>query len=344
MTTTGLKLPTEKQRGDGDGAAAAKASRRRARNAERYALIVAWILVIVAFGFAEPDTFMTAANFQTIFGSQSVLAVLTLALVPPLLAGDYDLSVGSVMGLSAMLIAVLNGQHGWPLALAILVGLVAAVIVALVNGAFIVYLGVDSLIATLGSGTVASGLILWMSDSNVVTGVSKTLVEAVISTKLFGISLVFFYALIIGLVMWYVLEYTTLGRRLLFVGRGRTVARLSGISVGRMRVGALIASALLAAVAGALYVGTTGSADPTSSQTYLLPAMAAAFLGATCITPGRFNPWGALVAVYFLVTGITGLQLLGASSFVQDLFYGGALLAGVGASQLIAGRVPKQTS
>jgi ribose transport system permease protein len=72
-----------------------------------------------------------------------------------------------------------------------------------------------------------------------------------------------------------------------------------------------------------------------------LPAFAAAFLGATTIVPGRFNPWGTLVAVYFLVTGITGLQLFGASSFVQDLFYGGALLCGVGISQLIAGRVPK---
>jgi ribose transport system permease protein len=344
MSTTGVQLPTGKN-GGGDGAApAATGKRRKTRTAERFALIVAWILVIVVFGFAEPDTFMTTANFQTIFGSQSVLAVLTLALIPPLLAGDYDLSVGSVMGLSAMLVAVLNAQHDWPLGIAILAALAAAVIVALVNGAFIVYLGVDSLIATLGSGTVVSGLILWMSDSNTVTGVSKTLVKGVISTKLFGISLVFYYALIIGLVMWYVLEYTTLGRRLIFVGRGRTVARLSGIPVGRMRIGALIASASLAAVAGALYVGTTGAANPTSSQTFLLPAMAAAFLGATCITPGRFNPWGALVAVYFLVTGITGLQLLGASSFVQNLFYGGALLAGVGASQLIAGRVPKQTT
>ena len=317
---------------------------RGARNAERFALIGAWILVIVVFGYAKPDTFMTTANFQTIFGSQSVLAVLTLALIPPLIAGDYDLSVGSMMGLSGMLIAVLNAQHGWPLALAILVALAAAVLVGLFNGAFIVYLGVDSLIATLGSGTVISGLVLWLSGSATVTGVSKTLVEAVITTKLLGISLVFFYALALGAAMWYVLEYTTLGRRLLFVGRGRTVARLSGIRVGRMRIGALVSSAMLAAVAGMLYVGTTGAADPTSSETFLLPAFAAAFLGATCIYPGRFNPWGALVAVYFLVTGITGLQLLGASSFVQNLFYGGALLAGVGASQLIAGRVPKQTT
>lgn len=342
MSTTGLKL--SRRKGSGEEEHPRRTRRRRARQAERFALVAAWVLVIVIFSFARPDTFMTTGNFQTIFGSQSVLAVLTLALLPPLIAGDYDLSVGSMMGLSAMTIAVLNVQHGWPLGLAIVAALAIAVVVGLLNGGFIVFLGVDSLIATLGSGTLMTGVVLWMSGSATVTGVSDTLVEAVITTKLFGISLVFFYALILATLLWYVLEYTTLGRRLLFVGRGRTVARLSGIAVGRMRIGSLIASALLAAIAGALYAGTTGSADPTSSQTFLLPAFAGAFLGATCISPGRFNPWGALVAVYFLVTGITGLQLLGASSYVQDLFYGGALLAGVGAAQLIAGRVPKTTS
>lgn len=343
MSTTGLDL-TRRRKSEAPDQEAAGRSRRRGARAERFALIVAWVVVIIVFGLAKPDTFMTMGNFQTIFGSQSVLAVLTLALLPPLIAGDYDLSVASMMGLSAMLIAVLNVQYGWPLGLAILAALGAAVVVGTFNGAFIVFLGVDSLIATLGSGTLMAGVVLWISGSATITGVSNTLVEAVITTKLFGISLVFFYALALAAAMWYMLEYTTLGRRLLFVGRGRTVARLSGIPVGRMRIGALVASALLAAIAGALYAGTTGSADPNSSNTFLLPAFAAAFLGATCISPGRFNPWGALVAVYFLVTGITGLQLLGASSYVQDLFYGGALLAGVGASQLIAGRVPKTTT
>jgi ribose transport system permease protein len=83
-----------------------------------------------------------------------------------------------------------------------------------------------------------------------------------------------------------------------------------------------------------LYAGTTGSADPTSGLNLLLPAFAAAFLGATTIQPGRFNPFGAVVAVYFLVSGITGLQLLGVESFVQQLFYGGALVLAVALSQL----------
>jgi ribose transport system permease protein len=133
--------------------------------------------------------------------------------------------------------------------------------------------------------------------------------------------------------MLYVFEFMPVGRRLLFVGRGRGVARLSGIRVARLRWGSLAASGVISAFAGILYCGTLGSADPTSSLSFLLPAFAAAFLGATTVMPGRFNPIGSIAAVYFLVTGITGLQLLGVQTFVQQLFYGGALVLAVALSQ-----------
>ena len=84
----------------------------------------------------------------------------------------------------------------------------------------------------------------------------------------------------------------------------------------------------------------TGGADPSSGESFLLPAFAAAFLGATSIFPGRFNPWGSIIAVYFLVTGVTGLQLLGAASFVQQLFYGGGLILAVAVSRLTARGMP----
>jgi ribose/xylose/arabinose/galactoside ABC-type transport system permease subunit len=83
---------------------------------------------------------------------------------------------------------------------------------------------------------------------------------------------------------------------------------------------------VLAAIAGILYTGSAGGADPTSALTLLLPAFAAAFLGSTTILPGQFNPWGAFVSVYFIVTGITGLAILGLPTFVHSFFYGGALV------------------
>jgi ribose transport system permease protein len=313
-------------------------TRRPSEVGQRLALPVAWGLVVAIFGLLEPDTFLTAANFQTIFGTQAVLVVLTLGLLIPLTAGDYDLSVASILTLSAMIVALLNVDHGWPIGWTIAVAVAAGAAVGAVNGAIVVLLDLDPLIITLGSATFLAGIVLWISDSRTIGGISDDLVNPVVLEEFLGISLEFYYGLALCIALWYVLEYTPLGRRLLFVGRGRRVARLSGLRVGRIRFGALVASGTISALAGVLYAGTVGGADPSSGASFLLPAFAAAFLGATSIVPGRFNPWGSLIAVYFLVTGITGLQLLGVKSFVQQLFYGGALVLAVALSRLVRGR------
>ena len=300
---------------------------------ERYALLAAWGVTCVIFGILRPDTFLTTSNFTTIFGSQAILVVLTLALLVPLTAGDYDLSVAATMGLSSMTLAILNVNHGWSIWASILAALAVGLVVGLINGALVVLLDIDSLIATLGTSTFIAGVILWISNSQTISGVSDTLINVVVVDRFLGIPLEFYYGIALGLVMLYVFEFMPVGRRLLFVGRGRNVARLSGIGVSRLRWGAMAVSGLISAFAGVLYAGTLGSADPTSSLSFLLPAFAAAFLGATTILPGRFNPIGSIAAVYFLVTGITGLQLLGVQTFVQQLFYGGALVLAVALSQ-----------
>jgi ribose transport system permease protein len=176
-----------------------------------------------------------------------------------------------------LLIATLNVHHGWPVGLAIVAAALVGTVVGLANGMFIVFFGVESLIVTLGSGTVLGGIVLWISGSSTITGISESLAYAVTPVRIFGISLVFYYALAIVSAMWFVFEFTTLGRRLLFVGGGRTVSRLSGIRVELMRIGALVASALLAVVAGTLWTGTTASADTVSFRTFLLPAFAAVY-------------------------------------------------------------------
>jgi ribose transport system permease protein len=310
---------------------------------ERYGLIIAWAVVIAIFGALRPETFLTWPNFATILGSQAVLVVATLGLIIPLTAGDYDLSLASVLTLSSMLIAVLNVNHGVPIGLAILAALGVGILAGIVNGFFVTFFRIHSLIVTLGVGTFLHGITLWISDSMTISGISFDLVNAVIVWRILGVPLEFYYALALCIIIWYIFSYTALGRRLLFVGRSREVARLSGIRVDRVRWGSLIASGFLGALAGVLYAGTTGAADPSSGMTYLLPAFAASFLGATGINPGRFNPWGAAIAVYFLVTGITGLSILGISTFVQDLFYGGALVIAVTLSQIVRGREERLT-
>jgi ribose transport system permease protein len=318
-------------------APAARAARRPRRGnvVERYALIGVWAIVAVVFCFAVPDVFPKTDTLQTVFGTQSVLLVLALGLIFPLITGQFDLSIASVLTLSSMLVAILNAQHGWPLIPAIVVALAAGLLVGCVNAALIVGVGVDSFIVTLGTSTLLTGLVQLIGNSQTISGVSNDLVRVTTTTQFLDISLSFWFALVLCVIVWFLLARTPLGRRLLVVGRGPEVARLSGMATMRLSAGALIACSFFAALGGVIAVGTQGGADPSSGASFLLPAFAAVYLGGTAITPGRFNVWGTFVAVYFLVTGITGLQFLGVDSYVQQLFYGGALVVAVVLARLV---------
>jgi ribose transport system permease protein len=304
--------------------------------AERYALVAVWIVTIIVFSVLRPDVFPTHQNFSTIFGSQSVLVILALGLTLPLVVGQLDLSIGAAMSLAAVVVAVLNVKLGWPIGFALVAAMSLGVFIGLLNGLLVVVLGVDALVATLGVGTLLTGLAYAASDYNVISGVDRKGFVNIVSYDIFGLPTSFYLAILLAFVLWYVFRYTPLGRHLIFTGAGRDVARLSGLPVRRLRLGAFVACSVCAALAGVILTGTIGAGDANSGLAFLLPAYAAAFLGSTAIRPGQFNPWGTVVAVFFLVTGITGLQLLGLSSWIQDVFYGLALILAVVLSRLVA--------
>ncbi len=308
------------------------------RLVERFALIGVWLLIIAIFGLLLPGIFLSWANFSILFATQAPGAILALALIIPLTAGDYDLSVGATLTLSAVTIGVLNAIYHIPVAFVLPIALAVGVLVGLANAFFIVYVRIPSLVVTLGTTSIITGLVQWITNSSTIGGISPALIAWVGRGRLFGISYSFYYVLIVATLIWLIFEHTPLGRRMLFVGRGREVARLSGIDVDRVRTGCLVASGVLAAMAGIVYAGLLGAADPFSGLNFLLPAFAAAYLGATAIMPGRFNPWGAVVAVYFLATGITGLTMLGIPLWVTNVFNGGALVLAVTVSQFARGR------
>jgi ribose transport system permease protein len=292
-------------------------SRQARAIVSRYGLLLAWLVVIIVFSLLRPETFFTASNAQTILGTQAILLVLTIGLLPPLMAGEYDLSIAGVLSVSYVLIGHLNVNHGWPILAAIVV------------------VGVESIVATLGMGTLLIGLGFGINQTSV-GGISESLVNTV-RHQVLGIQAVFYVGLALTIATWYVFTYTPLGRYLYFVGTGREVARLAGIRVELIRAGSLMSASVLSALAGVLLAGVLGSSDPNAAAPYLLPAFAGAFLGATTITPGRFNAWGSFIAVYFLVTGITGLELLGLSGWIEQVFYGASLTIAVAISRL-AGR------
>jgi len=309
---------------------------------ERYGVVLAWIAVIVVFSVLRPDTFPTSGTVRLILGTQTVILIATIGLVFSLAVGEFDLSIGSMVGFGGSLMVVLNGVHGWNPVLAVVATLAASVLFGLLNALLAVLVGVQSIIVTLGTGTFLAGLTLAITDSKVVTGMSPGVVD-LMTTRFLGIPLPFFGGVLLTLVAWFILQQTPLGRRMIFVQENREVARLAGLRVRRMRAGGLVATSTLAGLAGIVLAGTNSAANPQAGSYYLLPAFAAAFLGSTCIIPGRFNAIGTFVAVYFLVTGITGLQYLGYAGWPEQVFYGGSLVIAVTLSHL-AGNKATQNS
>ncbi len=299
---------------------------------QRYGVVLVWIAVIIIFSALEPSTFPTFENLQVIAGSQAVLLVVAIGLVIPLAAGEFDLSVASEAGMSLILIGWLNVVHGWPIGAAIAVAMASGVVVGAVNAFFVVVAGVDSFIVTLGTGTVILGATYGITDLSI-GGIAPSLDNAM-HHNLLGLPLAFYYGLVLTVIVWYVMSHTPLGRYLYFVGSGRDVARLSGIKVEPLRAGSFLVSALVAAFGGVVLAGWLDGSDVTVANSYQLATFAAAFLGASIIHPGRFNAWGAFIAVYFLVTGITGLELLGLAGWIESVFYGGSLVIAVALSRI----------
>jgi ribose transport system permease protein len=314
--------------GPGQGVTSGRGTRWR-NIGSRYGVIFVLLAIPGFFSIYSPSAYFTAGNFQTILSTQAVLVFLTLGLTMPLVVGEFDLSIGAQLGFSATLLAVLTVNHHTPLGVAIAICLASGLVLGVLNSVVVVKLGVNSFIATLGTGTILLGLTLQISGSTIISGVPQALVNAVNDTPFAGLSLAVFYAIALAAVLWYIYEHTPLGRYMYFTGFGRDAARLSGVRVDMIRMGALTFSAMIATVAGLLEVGSLGGADPTAGSDFLLPAFAGVFLGATTIKVGRFNAWGSLIAVYLLQSGITGLEIVGLSGWVDDVFNGVALVLAV---------------
>ncbi len=326
------------------GSQSARSRLRRGRVLESLMLPFAWALIIIGFGVHSPSTFLQWSNFTNIFGTNAVLFVLVMALLVPLTNGDLDLSVAEISGLSSVLIAWLNVTHHVPIIPAVLAGIAIGIVAGVVNGWIVVRFDVNPFIITLATGTVMDGIAQWLPNEQTISGASPKLTEWTFSRHIFGIPIEFYYGIVVMLIMWYVLTYTSFGQRSLFVGQSREVARLSGFKVGSTRFKGFVISGLIAGLSGVLNVGTQGSATPGQTSALLLSVYAAAFLSLTTIRPGRFNALGAGISVYFLATGVTGMELVGAQTYVQSLFYGVVLVVAVVFSRVLNKRRASTTA
>jgi ribose transport system permease protein len=317
------------------------AESRALLNAERFALPGLLVVVFVFFALWSKtgSQFRSVTDLQEVGSSQVYIGILVLASLFPLVCGEFDFSVGQVAGFTQIVTATCMARFHLPLLIAVLVAVAFGALIGLNNGNVIARIGVNSLIVTLGISGVLLGVVNWYTASQSISeGISSKLVSFGDSNFL-GIPDVVYLLIGAAAVVYYVLEHTPYGRYLTSIGSNARAARLVGLRVERLKLSAFVLSGALAGLAGVLLVAKNGSASPEAGSVLdTLTALAACYLGATSIRPGRFNVLGALLALYFIAFSISGLALAGVQSWVNDVFYGSALFLAVTVSTVIGRR------
>jgi len=291
------------------------------------------IAICIIFSIWAPQTFPQVATIKQVLDNNAVTALAALALIVPLSARVFDLSFAYVMSLSGVTAAHFVAADNWNVLLAALAGIVAALVIGVVNGFVVVVMRIDSFIGTLATGSLVQAFISFVTndnsiDSEKLNGAFSTMSQGAIG----GIIYPVFYAVIIAAALWVFMDHTATGRRLYATGFNPNAARLADIRVNKLRFCSLLTSAALAGFAGVMLASSLAAGSPSAGTSYLLPGFASVFVGATVFKHGRFNAWGTIVAVLMLGTGVVGLGLVSAPLWAIDMFTGVVLIAALSAN------------
>lgn len=299
-----------------------------------YGLVIAFLVLIGVFSALRPSTFATTLNFKAILTENASLTLLALGVTLPLIAQRFDLTPGYMATLSSLLAVGFQSFHSWSPWAAIALTLGICAVVGLINGVLIAYAKLNSLVVTLGMGSILFGVAeLYSHGTTIFSNISPQFIKLG-QKNLIGIPLPFIYAAVASIAIWYLLSFRPNGRRLYAIGGSEEAARLMGVRVERLILAAFVASAMLSGAGGIVEAGRVGSANPTDLQYTLLPAFTAAFLGATVFRPGQYNVWGTVLSIYLVGVGTTGMFILGAPSFYSQVFDGAVLLVAIGLAEL----------
>ena len=295
---------------------------------QRQGPLIALALVGTILSVMSSD-FLTTNNLLNVMRQVSINALIAFGMTLVILLGGIDLSVGSILALSSVLTAMLL-QAGVDSALATLLGILSGGAMGLANGLVICKGRVAPFIATLASMTVLRGLALVFSNGIPVTGFDSELFSMLGGGYIAGlIPVPVAWMLILFAVFWFLLKKTVFGRHLYATGGNEEAARLSGVKVDQVKLWAYAISGSMSAMAGVVLTSRLNSAQPIAGAGYELDAIAAVVLGGTSLSGGRGWIFGTLIGALLIGVLNNGLNLLGVSSFYQQVFKGGVILLAV---------------
>ena len=307
--------------------------------ASQIGITVAFLGLWVGFIVLAPNTFLSDRIYLAFAQTTPYFAIIALPLTMVIIAGDMDLSFPSIMALG-MVGFVGIWQATGSVELGIVAALLVGVLAGLFNGLVITYIGIPSLVVTIGTLFLFRGLALVL-----VGGRSYALVKAqpapsyeLLVGKFFGIPMEFFWLVVFAVGTWLLLNRHRLGQNAYVTGDNRLAAGLMGIPIRRSRIILFVLTGFAAAFAGLMNSLQIVNFYPTMGDGYLLPALAAVFVGGTSVFGGRGSVWGTFIGA-FMIGGITaGIVAVGLTDYYTGLIYGAVILISVSIHALLRRR------
>ncbi|PJG85341.1 ABC transporter permease [Conservatibacter flavescens] len=290
-------------------------------------LFILFILSICVFSILVPDIFWSLGNFQSMASQIPVLGLLTLAMAIPMITGGINLSIIATMNACSLILAYYVTQQdsvGY-LMLGLVFGVCCAVLIGLLNGALIAMIKVSPILATLGTMTLINGLNILFSNGSTIANFPSSIL-AIHSVEIVGIPLPMIIFLIATFAVWFMLEKTTLGKSIYFIGNNERATHYSGINVNKSIILVYVISSLLCVIAGVLMMSKLNSAKASYGDSYLLISILATVLG--CVNPdgGKGKIAGIIIALILLQIIESGLNIIGVSSYITVMLWGVLLL------------------
>ncbi len=287
------------------------------------------ILISVVMSFVS-NVFISERNLFNVTRNLAFTGILALGITPVIITAGIDLSVGSIMGLSGMVLGIVM-TNGAPMWLGILAGLGTALLVGLANGALIAYLKLSPFVVTLGMLSIARSLALVISNGKLISkfGPDNDAFLELGGGRIGFIPHPIIVTVVLGLILWFLLQATPWGRYVYAIGGNEEAARLTGVPVNLIKVSTYVLSALCAGIAAVMLVGWLGSANNAVGLGYELNAIAATVIGGTNLMGGVGTAFAAVIGAVLIEVIRNSLLLANVQTFWQGTFVGLALILAV---------------
>lgn len=302
-----------------------RAKLKQAKNKNEIVLALIFILIFLVFSLISKH-FFTLTNVMGLFSQMVELGLLTLAMAASMLSGGMDLSISAICSLCTVMLGIFIGRAGMPNAVAVLLTLVIALLCGAFNGFLVGYLKVNSMLATLGTQSLFAGIGLVVSNG-VTVSIPNTTFALFGRTKLFGffpLQILLLLLAIVAAVL--VFNYLIVGRRIYLIGSSLEVARFSGINLRKNLFITYMFSAVMAFVASLVFASKISSGRADVADGLLLKTVSASVFGGVSTLGGIGTIGGAMLGVAVITIISNGLDMINASSYLQQVVIGALLL------------------